>query len=230
MMLKREEFAKKERFTFEDLVDLMTILRSDTGCPWDREQTHESIRTNLIEETYEAVEGIDKNDAAIMREEFGDVLLQVVFHAEIAKESGEFDMDDVITDVCKKLVERHPHIFADVKADTADKVLDNWNQIKAATKHQKTLYDKLESISKALPSLMRAKKMASKIRKDGAVYQSEDLQTLSAQLSSAETREEKEETLGRMLFALSVYSDQNDIDAEAALYNACEATLESYKE
>ena len=227
--MKREEFVGKERYSFDDLVDLMTILRSDTGCPWDREQTHASIRTNLIEETYEAVEGIDKNDPAIMREEFGDVLLQVVFHAEIAKESGEFDIDDVITDVCKKLVQRHPHIFADVKADTADKVLDNWNQIKAESKHQKTLYDKLESISKALPSLMRAKKMASKIRKDGVTYQSADLHTLTAQLSAAQTAEEKEQALGKMLFSLSVYADQNDIDAEAALYNACEKTLAAYK-
>ena len=125
-------FKPKDSYSFEDLVEIMRLLRSENGCPWDREQTHESIRRNFIEEAYEAVEAIDKKDDANLCEELGDVLLQVVFHARIAEEDSRFDIGDVADGICKKLVLRHPHIFGDVSANTSEEVLRNWDEIKKA--------------------------------------------------------------------------------------------------
>ncbi len=127
------EFERKEKYDFEDLRRLMKCLRSPEGCPWDREQTHKSIRNDFIEETYEVIEGIDNDDPKILREELGDVLLQVVFHADICENDGQFDINDVITDLCNKLLIRHPHVFsADPRytgVKDSEQVLDNWNSI-----------------------------------------------------------------------------------------------------
>lgn len=201
-----EEFKSKEKYDVGDLVEIMRILRSENGCPWDKEQTHESIRKNLIEETYEAVEAIDSHDMPLLREELGDVLLQVVFHARISEEEGSFDFSDVADEVCRKLIIRHPHIFSDVKADTAEQVLKNWDSIKAATKKQSVVSQKLDSVSRALPSLMRAQKIAGKI--------------YSAGMSRSE-----EQAIGDMLFDISAYCARNGIDAEKALYDACERRI-----
>ena len=209
---KKEELKNKERHNIHDLVDIMVLLRGEGGCAWDREQTHESIRNNLIEETYEVVEAIDKSDMALMREELGDLLLQVVFHARIAEEEGYFNFDDVANDICAKLILRHPHVFGDIKADTAEKVLDNWDKIKMKSKDQKTSREVLESVSKSLPSLMRAQKLASKVRK-----RSIDELTL-------------EERIGETLLNLSIICDRENIDAEKALYDACEKYIGSVAE
>lgn len=111
-------FTEKENYNFNDLVEIVKILRAPDGCPWDREQTHKSIRSNFIEETYEAVEAIDTDDLDLLKEELGDVLLQVAMHAEIESEQGTFDINDVCDGICKKLIIRHPHVFGDVNADT----------------------------------------------------------------------------------------------------------------
>ena len=123
------DFVKKERYSIEDLTEIMSLLRSENGCPWDKEQTHESIRKNFIEETYEAVEAIDCNDPEMLREELGDVLLQVVFHTQMEKEKGNFDFDDVCDGICKKLIVRHPHIFGDEHIGEANAVADRWDEI-----------------------------------------------------------------------------------------------------
>ena len=117
---------EKKSYGFDDLVLLVEVLRSDKGCPWDREQDHKSIRKDLIEETYEVVEAIDTENPTLLREELGDVLLQVVFHAQIEREVERFTMDDVANDICVKLIHRHPHVVGEVSADTSDKVLSNW--------------------------------------------------------------------------------------------------------
>ncbi|MCQ2386618.1 MAG: MazG family protein, partial [Clostridia bacterium] len=127
--------------------------------PWDREQTHASIRKNFIEETYEAVEAIDKDDAVLLREELGDVLLQVVFHAQMEKERGSFDFSDVCDGICKKLIVRHPHIFSEESLSSADAVHDRWEEIKKETKGQKTAAEILAAVPKQLPALMRAIKV-----------------------------------------------------------------------
>ena len=169
MTLQQEisTLTQREHYTFSDLVAITRILRSEQGCPWDREQDHHSVRASMIEETYEVVEAIDNKDMTLMREELGDLLLQVVFHARIAEENGYFNFDDVCNDICKKLIIRHPHIFADVEADTSEKVLENWDKIKMKEKQQKTPVESMDSVSRALPSLMRAEKLASKAAKSG---------------------------------------------------------------
>ena len=123
-------FDFKDKYSIDDLRKIIEILRSENGCPWDKVQTHESIRTDLIEETYEVCEGIDKNSPEMLREELGDLLLQIVFHAQIERENGTFDFDDVCNDICQKLVYRHPHVFGEVKVDGSEEVLKNWDALK----------------------------------------------------------------------------------------------------
>ena len=129
---KIECLLNRERYCFEDLVDIVEILRSDGGCPWDREQDHKSIRKDFIEETYEVIEAIDTENPELLREELGDVMLQVVFHTQIEREVGRFDIDDVSNDICAKLIHRHPHVFGDLKLDNSADVLDNWDKIKGS--------------------------------------------------------------------------------------------------
>lgn len=159
---KIKVLLEKERYGFEDLVEVVTVLRSDIGCPWDREQTHKSIRKDFIEETYEVIEAIDTEDPELLREELGDVLLQVVFHADIEKDEGRFCIDDVANDICAKLIHRHPHVFGNVEANTTEKVLSNWEKIKSDEKERKTVTDKLRAIPPMLPALMRAEKVGKK--------------------------------------------------------------------
>lgn len=164
------DFAFKETYSIEDLLAIMRILRGENGCPWDREQTHQSIRNNFIEETYEAVEAIDNSDPVLLEEELGDVLLQVVYHAEMEREAGRFSFEDVADGICQKLIQRHPHIFGDVVAGTTDEVLDNWDEIKKKTKGQTTYTDTLKSVPKVFPSLMRAAKVQKRAAKSGFAY------------------------------------------------------------
>ena len=158
-------YEKKEHYTIDDLAEIVTLLRSKDGCPWDKVQTHESIRPDLIEETYEVIEAIDQNDPEMLREELGDVLLQVVFHSRIETEQGHFTLDDVCTDICNKLIIRHPHVFSTVQADTTEEVLKNWDTIKEETKHQTTRTQTLEAVAKTLPALMRAQKVCKRALK-----------------------------------------------------------------
>lgn len=160
--MSKETLLKKECYNFDDLVEVVDILRAPGGCPWDMEQTHQSIRKGLIEETYEVVEGIDRDDADIMNEELGDLLLQVVFHASIGKSAGRFDMDSVCDGICKKLIYRHPHVFSDVTAETSEVVLKNWEELKQKEKGQKNKAEVMNAVSSALPSLMRAQKLVKK--------------------------------------------------------------------
>lgn len=166
------DFKLKDRYDINDMLAIMRILRSENGCPWDKEQTHKSIRKDFLEEVYEVVEAIDLEDTALLREELGDVLLQVVFHSRIEEENKNFDFGDVVNEVCQKLVTRHPHVFADVKAETSDEVLKNWNDIKQQTKGQETYYETLESVCTALPALMRAQKVGQRAARAGMDFES----------------------------------------------------------
>ncbi|MBQ2686574.1 MAG: MazG family protein [Clostridia bacterium] len=207
---KMAERFDSDSYTVADLLEIMKILRAKDGCPWDKEQTHESIRKNLIEETYEVVEAIDNSDDALMREELGDLLLQVVFHAQIACDRGAFSFDDVADEICRKLIVRHPHIFADTVAGSSEAVLENWDAIKARTKKRESLYDEVDSVSKALPSLMRAQKISKKLRK-------------------ADKREDMHTLVGEMLFNAAAIAEEYGIDAEKALYDACDRRNERVK-
>lgn len=165
--MNEKAFVIKEKYTYEDLVALVACLRSPEGCPWDRVQDHHSIRNCLLEECYEALEGIDNDDPALLCEELGDILLQVVFHARISEEEGGFSIDDVADGVCKKMVRRHPHVFGNERADTAGAVRANWEEIKRKEKGTSSVRGNMERVAKTLPSLIRTQKLLSKAEKGG---------------------------------------------------------------
>ena len=162
------DFQYKPRYGYEDFLEIMRLLRAPGGCPWDAEQTHSSIRRNFLEETYEVLDAIDRDDPHAMCEELGDVLMQVAFHAQIESEAGRFTMDDVVDGVAKKLVYRHPHVFGGtMEADTSEQVLVNWEALKRKEKGQRSTADAVESVPHTLPALWRAEKIQSKTAKAG---------------------------------------------------------------
>lgn len=167
MNSEAKRLSAKECYDINDLISIVRLLRSPDGCPWDREQTHSSVRNDFIEETYEVIEALDKKDMSLLREELGDVLLQVVFHSVIEEECGSFGFDEVVNDICAKLVLRHPHVFGDVDADTSEKVLKNWDKIKQKSKGQTTVYETLESVCSSLPALLRSQKTVKRADKGG---------------------------------------------------------------
>ena len=219
------DFEKKERYGIEDLLAIMALLRSENGCPWDREQTHASIRKNFIEETYEAVEAIDKDDAVLLREELGDVLLQVVFHAQMEKERGSFDFSDVCDGICKKLIVRHPHIFSEESLSSADAVHDRWEEIKKETKGQKTEAEILAAVPKQLPALMRAIKVQQRAERalsgaESLPWTWEQVRKTEEALSAAQQEESGKdgaEKLGALLFFVVSAARQSGLDPEECL-------------
>ena len=160
--MKAEDFIIKERYTIEELRALMAFLRSPEGCPWDREQTHDSIKKNLLEEAYEAIAAIDSEDPAKICDELGDVLMQVVFHAQMAIEQGSFDFDDVLSGICRKLISRHTHIFAGDSSGTASEVLGLWEKNKKKEKGLKSQSQVLKDVPRTLPALQRSYKVQQK--------------------------------------------------------------------
>ena len=230
------DYTFKDRYGFEDLVEIMAILRSPGGCPWDAEQTHESIKKDFIEETYEAIEGINKKDKELLCEELGDVLLQVVFHAQISRESGEFDISDVTDGICKKLIERHPHVFASTKVDSTDEVLANWDTIKRKSKGQKTQGSSMLKIPRELPALMRAQKIQSKAKKAGFDWETIDgaydaLESEIKELKNAAENENPErikDELGDVLFSVVNVARFLDVDAEEALTGSSDKFMDRY--
>ncbi len=230
-------FTEKQNFDFNDLIEIMKFLRAPDGCPWDRVQTHESIRSNLIEETYEVVEAIDNKDSSLLKEELGDLLLQVVFHAEMSAEENEFDINDVVNDICKKLVVRHPHVFGDVKAENSEEALRSWDDVKMSTKSQKKQSEAMDSVSKALPSLMRAAKIQKKAAKVGFDWDSvegplskivEETEELKQAVKNGDEKAQAEE-LGDLLFSVVNASRFINVDSEKALYDACDKFTERFK-
>jgi len=157
----------KDKYEFSDLVEIMKLLRSEKGCPWDRDQNHESLKKYLIEETYEVLEAIDLKDKDKLCEELGDLLLQVVFHAQIGSEEGTFNIDDVITSICRKMILRHTHVFGGDKAETPDEVVDNWEAIKRKEKDVKSHTEVLRDVPSNLPALMRSYKVQQKAAQVG---------------------------------------------------------------
>ena len=234
-MLNNENVQKllsKTKYNFNDLCLILEILRGEGGCPWDAEQTHQSIRKNFIEETYEVLEAIDNNDTALLREELGDVMLQVVFHTQMEKELGNFDIDDVSNDVCAKLIHRHPHIFGNVQAGTSEEVLNNWEAIKNEEKKRETLYDRLNSVPPMTPALMRASKVAKKSEKFNEVTAHHMLNDISNKLETAENSSTAltEEALGELLFTISALSFKYNLDPEEALFKYTNSFIESFRE
>lgn len=217
---EKELLKSKQNFTIDDLRLIVTILRSAEGCPWDREQTHKSIIPGMIEEAYEVVEAIEAESAEMLREELGDVLLQVVFHADIERECGSFDFDDAVTDICRKMIVRHPHVFSNVTAKTADVVLDNWDKIKAQTKSQKDLGARLDSIAKPLPALVRTQKVMRKTAKEREV----PIPEVSDRLTEEERR------LGAAFAQIICECEAQGMEAETVLRHYCDAMIGQIRE
>ena len=231
-------FQIKDRYEFQDLIEIMKFLRAPGGCPWDMAQTHKSIRSNLIEETYEVVEAIDNEDSGLLKEELGDLILQVVFHSEMAEEENQFNINDVINDVCQKLVIRHPHVFGDVIAENSDEALKSWDDVKMHTKSQNKQSQAMDSVSKALPALMRATKIQKKAAKVGFDWDSvdgaldkvkEEIQELQVAIESNDINNQSEE-LGDLLFSVVNVSRFIDVDSEKALYDACDKFTHRFRQ
>lgn len=231
-----ENFNFKERYDVNDLIDIVEILRSPGGCPWDIEQDHKSIRRDFLEETYEVIEAINKEDKDGLLEELGDVLLQVVFHAQIEREKNSFDLNDVADGVCKKMIERHPHVFGNVNAETSEQVLENWDVIKKQTKSQKSQTESMLSIPREFPALMRADKVQKKAAKVGFDWDSvegafdkvsEELEELKEAVTMGVVENANEE-LGDLLFSVVNVSRFISVDSEEALTKATDKFIDRF--
>ena len=221
-----QDWPGRERYTAEDLLQIIRILRDrENGCPWDKVQTHASIRKNFLEETCEALEAIDADDAAMMREELGDVLMQVAFHTVIEEERGRFDFEQVCREVCEKLVFRHPNIFASSAAENAG--INSWDALKNKEKGRRTLADDLESVPRAMPALMRAAKLQKRAARHGAALQGADAAALADAAENLQTAQpasaQAEQAVGELLFAAANLARQAGVDPEQALQKANEA-------
>lgn len=227
------DFLSKQSYDINDLIAIMKMLRGEGGCPWDREQTHESIRQNMIEEAYEVTDAIDRKDPGMLCEELGDVLLQVVFHSEMSSENGGFDFDDVADGVCRKLIERHPHIFGTVQAETSTEVLKNWDAIKAKSKHQETVTDTLKAVPRSFPALMRAQKVAKRASKSD-LYPAPDydpaaalFENVAAVNSGCDT--DKAALAGRILFSAVELVRSMGLDSEECLVHATDSFIDTFE-
>ena len=211
----------EKHYSFEDLVNLVIRLRAPGGCPWDREQTHQSIKKNLVEEAYEVAEAIDSGVGAKMADESGDLLLQVVFHAVMAQEAGEYTMDDVTDAICRKLIHRHPHVFGTTEVENSEEVLKNWDAIKRADRGQKSITADLKGVSAYLPALMRAEKIQKKAQKAGYPFEEPALSALPEQV---------QQNPGQLLFdAVSLCRSQG-IEPEMALSEYLNQFIDRFEE
>lgn len=229
-------YMQRTRHSLDGLMNVMYKLRAPGGCPWDAEQTHQSLRSSLIEESYEVLDAIDRNDMTALEEELGDLLLQVVFHAVIEEERSEFNIIDVISGIVNKLIYRHPHVFANTKINSTDDVLSNWEKLKKKEKHQDTVADTMRCVPASFPALMRSGKIQKKAANVGfdftdavmamdKVY--EEVQEVSEALSEG-NHEHLVEELGDLLFAVVNVTRLSKIDAETALAAATDKFMNRF--
>ena len=227
----KKKLLTEKKHDIRSAEELVRILRSEEGCPWDREQDHHSIRTEFIEETYEAVEAIDREDSALLREELGDVLFQVLFHTEIEREAGRFDLDDVTTELCDKMIYRHPHVFGSTEVAGTEEVLSNWDRLKSEEKSRLTLRQTLEAVPKQYPSLLRARKIAKKAEKGGAGFgpesdRKEGLLALAQKIAEADG-EERRGLLTELIWQAVILAGP-DADLEKDLGDLLDRFIESF--
>ena len=228
-------FVRKPQYGYEDLLEIIRLLRSEDGCPWDKAQTHQSIRRGLLEEAYEAAEAIDNDDPVLLKEELGDVLMQVGFHADIESDAGRFTIDDVCDGVVKKLLFRHPHVFGSEHEDSPESVLVSWDKLKRQEKGQKTVADSMDSVARSLPGLWRAEKLQNKAASAG--FEWPDVQGALDKLEEevAELRRAVEEDgdvpeeLGDVLFAAVKVGRFCACDPEDAVNGTCEKFIRRFR-
>lgn len=224
-------------YSYTELLDIIKVLRSEKGCAWDRKQTHESLMPHLLEESYELVDAIKKEDAPNMKEELGDILLQVLMHAEIASEKGEFTMEDIVDGIASKLVYRHPHVFEEDNKLSAEEVEANWEQLKKAEKKQSTQTEAMESIAKSLPALTRAQKIVKKAEEVGFLWDSyepvvdkikEELEEVLVEVKKQDNIKIEEE-IGDLLFSVVNLAYILQINPEFALTNCMEKFINRFR-
>ncbi len=230
----QEDFLhKEEKYTWDDLQFIMKTLLGPGGCPWDKEQTHESLRRYLLEECYEVIDAIDEKNMPSLKDELGDVLFQVVFHSEIARETGEFQIEDVVDNLCRKMIRRHPHVFGDARTTDTDGVWANWEAIKAREKQEGINGAKptsVISVSSHLPAVLYAQKIQEKASRVGfdwkdreEVWQQLDSELI--ELKEAATAEEQQEELGDALFTVINLARFYGVDSESALRGSAQKFL-----
>lgn len=230
------DYKQKERYTLEDFREIVAILRHPGGCPWDQIRTHQSIRRNLLEETYELLEAIDTENLELMREELGDVMMQVLFHASMEEDAGHFDIEDVADHACKKLIFRHPHVFGDAHVECVEQELSIWDDLKRQEKHQSSYTETLEAVARTLPATWRAEKLQKKAAKANF-----DWPDISGQVSKAEeelaevkealaggSQEQIFEEIGDLLFAVVNVARRAGVDPEFALNAANEKFIRRF--
>lgn len=231
------DWTYKDKYDLNDFIHIIDVLRSPGGCPWDIKQTHESLKRNAVEEAYEVCDAIDEGSMEHLREELGDLLMQVIFHASIEKERGGFDLDDVSDEAVKKLVHRHPHVFADVKADTPDEVLANWDAIKRADRGQQSVASAMDGIPRGLPGLMRSEKIQNKAAKVGFDWPEvsgamdklrEEVRELQEGIDAGDIENIKEE-LGDVLFSAVNVARFYKLDSEELIHSACAKFIRRFK-
>lgn len=228
-------FERKETYSLQDLIEILRILRAPGGCPWDRAQTHLSDRRNFLEEAYEAAEAFDRDDPALMCEELGDMLMQVLFNIHIEEDAGRFTTDDVTDHICKKLIFRHPHVFGTAAADTSEEVLVNWEALKRQEKGQQTTADAMDAVARSLPALWRADKLQSKAAKAGFEFAdvSGALDKLDEEMrelrEAAERGTNFSEEFGDVLFAAVKAGRFLNVDPEDALNATCEKFIARFR-
>ncbi|MCM1055026.1 MAG: nucleoside triphosphate pyrophosphohydrolase [Bacteroides sp.] len=232
--MERKAYPKKDFYDINDLVEIMKILRGENGCAWDREQDHQSIRMNVLEEAYEVMEAIDAESSELLKEELGDLLLQVVFHAQLENEKGVFDFDGVCDGICKKLIYRHPHVFGNIHVENSAEVLKNWDSLKSRAKGEETASERLESVPKLLPALMRGDKVCKRavnaglsgITKEFAV----GLLKNCVERLEMSKEDETEEKIGEILFACCNLSNIYKKDSEKSLTMAINRFIMQFRE
>lgn len=229
---------ENKRYTYKDLLNIIATLRGENGCAWDRAQTHESLVSNILEESYELVEAIQNKDMANLKEELGDVLLQVVLHGQIASEAEEFSMDDVVDGIAKKLIYRHPHVFKEGhQTNSTEEILKNWEVLKKKEKNQKSQTEAMNQVAKALPALMRAYKVQKKAAEVGFTWSEyepiidkvfEEIEELKVEIKKGQLGKVNEE-LGDVLFSIVNLSYFLEINPEFALTNSTEKFINRFR-
>ncbi len=229
-----KNLVEKQRFNFADLYQIMRILRGDNGCQWDKAQTHQSIRQNAVEEAYELVEAINNDDIDNIIEESGDLFLQSIFHCVIAEDCGEFSLEDCLSGICRKLIDRHTHIFGDVVANTPEEALKAWDNAKAKEKHYVSASDKIDKIAGALPALMRAYKVQKAVGKVG--FEFDDFEQVIGKVKEeieefckAKTADELEDEGGDILIAAVNALRWKNVEPEIALSRAIDKFVKRFK-
>ena len=231
----KQEREKRSRYDLQDLCDIMEILRGENGCPWDREQTYSSILPSLLEESYEYIQAVRDEDYEHMADELGDILLQVAFHSQMAKEQGEFNITDVTSYICEKMIERHTHIFGNVNVENSEDVIANWEKIKKEQRGIKTLYQSLQDISLGLSPMLRASKVLKKVEKELCEVTSIDkiieyIKTLLNKLLQTREQSEKiDEEIGYILFTMIRLCNFTHVNPDISLQKITDCFIESQK-